>query len=293
MSTETLLLLADSGSTKTEWRLMTQDEVLEGFRTRGFNPNVMSFEQMRSQLQSEVVPQLKRQVPHQIVFFGASFSVQAYCQPFEVMLAEVLGTPKSNVQVGHDLEAAARSVCQDEAGIACILGTGSNSCLYNGKEILRSRGGHGYLLGDEGSGADMGKRLIKALLDGELEPEVRDSFLSKQGKDIYAIRNGVYHAERPNVFLAGFTQFISGHLQHPQIRSIVTESFDAFLKKTVVRYDGYKDLPCYFVGSVASVYQHLLEERCRLQGVRFKGAVADPIHGLVQYYQRHFPVNAQ
>jgi N-acetylglucosamine kinase-like BadF-type ATPase len=272
---------------------MTQDEVLEGFRTRGFNPNVMSFEQMRSQLLSEVLPQLKRQVPHEIIFFGASFSVQAYCEPFEVMLAEVIGTNKHHVRVGHDLEAAARSVCQDQAGIACILGTGSNSCLYDGKEILRSRGGHGYLLGDEGSGADMGKRLIKALLDGDLDPDLRDSFLAKQGKDLYALRNGVYHAERPNVHLASFTQFISGHLQHHQIRSIVTDSFDAFLKKTVLRYDGYKELPCYFVGSVASVYQHLLEERCKAHGVKFKGAVSDPIHGLVQYYQRHFPVHAK
>lgn len=284
------ILLAESGATKTEWRLLDSDHVLHAFHGAGFNANVQSFEQIEAQLRTEVLPVL-RPLPSaqgvKIVFYGSGFSNPSYCRRMEQVMAQVFAEQQPPaIHAMHDMLAAARAAAQDQPAVVCILGTGSNSCYYDGKSVVRSRGGFGYLFGDEGSGAHLGRMLLKGFLDEELPLDIQADFEAAQGMDIYALKNQVYKAEKPNVMLAALAPFVSKYTHRPEINAMVRNCFDAFVQKTIARYDGYRDLPLFVIGSIASHFRDCLRDACEAADAPIPQLVPKPIEGLVRFHQR-------
>lgn len=182
-----------------------------------------------------------------------------------------------------DLLAAARSVCRRNAGIACIIGTGSNSCFYDGTEIISNVSPLGFILGDEGSGAVLGKLLVGDVLKNQLPVALREEFMQHYNLTTAEIIDRVYRKPFPNRFLAGFSPFLAKHIQLPQVRSIVEGSFRGFFKRNVMQYD-YQSHPVHLVGSVAFYYQDILKEIAAEYGVRLGTIVREPMDGLISYH---------
>ena len=179
--------------------------------------------------------------------------------------------------------AAARGLCGHEAGIVCILGTGSNSCFYNGKEIVNNVSPLGFILGDEGSGAVLGKLLVGDILKNQLSPAVKEAFLKQFDLTAPEIIDRVYRQPFPNRFLASLSPFIAQHLEEPGIRRLVLNSFIAFLRRNVMQYD-YAQYPAHFIGSVAYCYREILQEAAQETGVNIGKILQSPMEGLIRYH---------
>jgi len=282
-----MMLLAESGATKTEWRMLDRNRVVRAFRTAGFNPNVQTFEAIVAQIDAEIRPVVGGLNIAHIHFYGAGFSTPSFCAQMEAALATLV--EEVTVCVEHDLLGAARSVAADSPAIVCILGTGSNSCVYDGRSIVRQLGGHGYLFGDEGSGADIGKRILKALLDEEMSPEVLDAYVRQMGETPLRTKNRIYAEAKPNVALARLTYFAEALAEHPDVHGHIFTSLQQFLLTTVMRYPEFGTLPVSFVGSVAEVFWPTLSLLCDHYGVQVNAVERYPIDGLVRYHQTHAP----
>lgn len=276
-----MYLLAESGSTKTDWIYFNGSGILESFRTVGINPMVQSEAEIREGPMAELVEQLKA-VPEAIYFYGAGLRTGDKRDLVRDLLAEHF--PNSTLQVDHDLLGAARATCGHEAGITCILGTGSNSCWYDGEQITYEIGGNGYLFGDEGSGADLGRHLIKRALDIELPGEIIKEIEAWAGKPMLEIRNDAFKHPQPNYYFAGFSRFIHAKLDKPTIRVFVISRFTEFLTRTVMRYAGYQDMPIHFVGSIAALYQYELAEACGYMKLKPGRVLQAPAEALVNYH---------
>lgn len=179
--------------------------------------------------------------------------------------------------------AAARSLCGHEPGIACILGTGSNSCFYDGQDIINNVSPLGFILGDEGSGAVLGKLLIGDILKNQLSAALKEEFLKQLGLTAPEIIDRVYRQPFPNRFLASLSPFLAQHIEEPAIHALVLGSFKAFLQRNVMQYD-YKTYPAHFIGSVAHCYESLLQEASQASGVQIGRIFKSPMEGLIQYH---------
>lgn len=180
--------------------------------------------------------------------------------------------------------AAARSLCGHEPGIACILGTGSNSCFYDGQDIINNVSPLGFILGDEGSGAVLGKLLIGDILKNQLSAALKEEFLKQLGLTAPEIIDRVYRQPFPNRFLASLSPFLAQHIEEPDIHKLVLSSFIAFLRRNVTQYD-YQQYPVHFIGSVAYCYREILEEALQQTGIRQGKILQSPMEGLIQYHQ--------
>ena len=279
------LLLAESGASKTEWRLIDETDTLLAFRAGGINANVQRFPDIAAALKTEVAPRVADMPPGLVYFYGASFARPEFNEPMAALLAETTGATRAVVR--HDLLAASRAAAGREPAVVCILGSGSNACLYDGKQITAQRGGHGYLFGDEGSGADLGKRLLKGLLDEELPSEFAAQFQAEFGADPTAYKHYTYAAERPNVRLAALAPFVRGRLSLPEVAALAEAAFGDFLDKTVRRLPGAKDLPVHFVGSVAFHFRETLIQVCAARNIVPGKIIAAPIDNLVRFHQQY------
>lgn len=180
--------------------------------------------------------------------------------------------------------AAARATCGSSKGMIGILGTGSNSCLYNGQSIIENVAALGYILGDNGSGADIGKTFIKAYLANELPSDIRDDFNSQYNLSLTDILDAVYKQPLPNRFLAGFSLFVGRYLNDPYVKSMIKARFKLFFEKNICRYTNYKDYQLYLVGSVASNYESLIKEVAREFDVEVGKIIRKPIEHLVDFH---------
>lgn len=277
-----MYLLADSGATKTEWIVFDSDGIKETIRTGGINPMVQSEVHIRTGPLRDLDEVLRERQIEKVFYYGAGLRTPDKRELMARLLQEFL--PHAALEVEHDLLGAARAVCQNEAGIACILGTGSNSCWFDGKTLVAELGGHGYLLGDEGSGADLGKTLIKAGLDMELPQDLKGKLETYAGKSLLDIRNEAYLHDRPNYFFAQFSRFIKENLENPTLRMLVISRFTTFLSKTVMKYQGRGDLPIHFVGSVAEVYKYELAKACDMLQLKPGRVLQAPAEALVKYH---------
>lgn len=251
----------------------------------------MSIDQIERQLTEEVIPQLKENSISRIYFYGAGLSTSENCHGMQEILSLVFNTDE--VIVAHDLLAAAHATAGDESAIVCILGTGSNSGFYNGSSIEFGYGGNGYILGDEGSAADIGKRLLKGILDENFPNQIRQKFEEYTGMNIQEVRNQVYRAEKPNVYLASLCQFISANLQYHILLKPVTNSISDFLINTVCRYDRYQELPVHFVGSISYHYSPILLYLCKDKNINIGRIIEKPIEQLIKYHMRNIQSNCQ
>lgn len=278
-----MILIADSGSTKTDWCVVLEGTPIKRITTKGINPFFQSEEEIQQELTISLLPQLPERTVNSVYFYGAG------CTPEKApILRRAIADSLSvvgNIKAHSDMLAAARGLCGHEAGIACILGTGSNSCFYNGEDIVNNISPLGFILGDEGSGAVLGKLLVGDILKNQLSPAIKEAFLKQFDLTAPEIIDRVYRQPFPNRFLASLSPFIAQHLEEPAIRALVFNSFTAFLRRNVMQYD-YEKYPVHFIGSVAACYKEILQEAALEMGIRIGKILQSPMEGLIQYHQR-------
>lgn len=281
-----MILIADSGSTKTDWRIIQDDGQIQQAKTLGFNPFYQDREEILYELQNVLLPQIASpELVTAIHFYGAGCSTEKNI----LLINEVpkMVFPVARVNAHTDMLAAARAVCLNEPGIVGILGTGSNTCLYDGDDIVYSRPNLGFILGDEGSGSYMGKALITAYLYGDLPAHLLEKF-TKRYNDISRaeILENIYKKPFPNRYLASFSRFLYHNLKDPFIYRLVYESFSILLDKHIMRYENLSDYKVHFVGSVAFYYSNILRQVANDKGVTLRNIMETPIAGLTLYHQK-------
>jgi len=274
-----MLLIADSGSTKTDWKLIGANTDVY-FQASGINPFYMSNEQVLSELKMNVVPHINQQ-PEQLYFYGAGITGNQK-ERMEQILSELFSGSK--IYAESDLLGAARALCGNEEGIACIMGTGANSCLYDGEKIIDNIPPLGFIQGDEGSGAVLGKKLITMYLKRELSEELSDKFKKQYGLDTSKILRKVYQEAFPNRFLAEFAKFIYQNIEHEQMYQLVYESFIEFLERNVFKYAKYKKLKIHFVGSIAFYFRDIIEKIFSEKKLKLGKIIKSPLDELGKYH---------
>ena len=277
-----MYLVADSGSTKTDWRLIGEGREMQHLSTDGINPYYATEQQITTTAQSLLEAGIPRWQISNIVFYGAGCHGAERNARVYNALSRVF--TQADVLVYNDLTAAARATCGTEAGIACILGTGSNSGLYNGHDIEDTIPNLGFYAGDEGSGSHLGKKLLRGYFYREFPKGVQAAFEAAYPEGRDEIMNRMYNSRRPNVYLASFATFMTFQQHMPYIRELVAESFEEFLRRNVSKYEGSDRLPVHFVGSVGSAFKEVLEEACKAAGIRLGQVVRKPIELLVEYH---------
>jgi N-acetylglucosamine kinase-like BadF-type ATPase len=274
------ILLADGGSTKVDWRLVERGVEVKRVTTSGANPFFRTREDIAGELKSALVPALAGHRPDAVYFFGAG-CVADRRDIVAGAIADTIDTPY--IEVDSDLLAAARGLCGTRPGIACILGTGSNSCFWDGHQIREHIPPLGYLLGDEGSGAVLGRLFLGACLKGVLTNGVRERFLELYGFTTAAVLEAVYRGPHPNRFLASMSPFIAANLHDASVRDLVAGAFRDFFVRNVMRYD-YLDNEAHFTGSIAHHYEPLLRRTAASLGVAIGTVTQSPMEGLISYY---------
>lgn len=277
-----MILIADGGSTKTDWRLIKEGREYKQVQTPGFNPYLVGTEDIVEILWKELQPYIDNTAVTEVHYYGAGCSTPVKNMIVETAFEKVF--PNARININHDLLAAAHALCGDTEGIAAILGTGSNSCYYDGKEIKEGIFSLGYFFGDEGSGAYLGKQLLTAFLHKELPVEIELKLKEEYPKSLESILDAVYTKPAPSRFLASFSRFISSNLNHPFIYNLVKDAFKAFYKYQVCCYSRHMEVPVHFVGSVAYHYQDLLIETGKEFGIKTGKFIKAPIDGLVEYH---------
>jgi len=277
-----LILIADSGSTKTEWCLLNGNKKTKVI-TQGISPYFLTGEQVIEIINKELLPKLKKAAPDQVFFYGTGCSNPANVKMIRKSIQTVFSG--ADVKVDHDLAGAAKALCGDSKGIACILGTGSNSCYYNGKRIVKNSPGLGYVLGDEGSGTYLGRKVIQYYLYNTFDPDLMDRFNAKYQTNITEILNAVYKKPLPNRYLAGFAGFLAENRGHFMIENIIEDGFNDFFFNHIYKYRESWTLPIHFVGSIAWGFRDVLKEMCHSYELQLGKILQNPMDGLIKYHQ--------
>lgn len=273
-----MILIADSGSTKTDW-CMGDNPIIH---TSGINPFHQSAEQIQQILTKELGSQLSPDATiSAIYFYGAGCTPEK--KPILERALQAL-YPQAYVEVQSDLLGAARALCGKESGIACILGTGSNSCYYDGTHIVSNVSPLGYILGDEGSGAVLGKRLVGDCLKKQLPPSLCEAFLQTFQLTPAEIIEKVYRQPQANRFLASLTPFLSTHREIPEIHRLLISCFTDFFQRNILQYP-YSNNLTHFVGSIAWYFQEEVKEAAQLSGIQTGKFIQSPIEELRKYHQ--------
>ncbi|MBL0020687.1 MAG: hypothetical protein IPP17_30700 [Bacteroidetes bacterium] len=275
-------LLAESGGTKTQWYLYDAQGLQREFRTSGFNPNVQSATEIEAQQRADWGQELPVGLGLQLDFTVRVLGHQGT----EAIVRGILTSlfPGLTLNLRTDMLAAALATCGDAPGIVCILGTGSNCCFWDGQKITGNLGSHGYLFSDEGSGADLGRAIVSAALNGELPHHIEHKFRDWAGKPFLEIRTEIYHSPKINAALAHYSRFLAEHLDDPTIRMMVVARFMAFLNRTVLRMRDYRQTPIHFVGSISEVYQAPLREALSMLQLAPASVTAAPGEKLLAYH---------
>jgi len=280
-----MLLIADSGSTKTTWCLSDRkSDKLITLQTDGINP----FYQDENAIFQTLAGQFGviEETIDEIHFYGAGCANAEVNNIVKKALKRFFKT--DCIEIQSDLLAAARALCQRNPGIACIMGTGSNSCYYNGYEIEQHVSPLGFILGDEGSGAVLGKRLLADVLKNQLPSHIIQLFFEQYKTNRNEILENIYRKPFPNRYAAGFTTFIGSHIDEPSLEQLVTTEFELFLKRNVLQYQNCGDLEINFTGSIAFYFQKQLNTACGLFNLRPGKITKDPMNGLIEYHNKNY-----
>lgn len=279
-----MILIADSGATKADWALFDGQGDSQLVHTRGFNPVVHPRDIFAEEVAKLSADLITGKEPKQIFYYGAG----CWDARRKQVIREVLTShwPHAEIEVMHDLLAAARSTCGREPGIACILGTGSNTCLYDGETVIDNVTNLGYLLGDEGSGSDLGRRFLRAYYYRELDSQLNSAFEEWNMVDAATVRDQIYESEMPNTYLASFTRFVGEHKSHPQIQRLIYDGFADFLDRHVRKYKGHLSLPIHFIGSIAFHFQDILLSVLHARGMQEGKFIQKPIDELVEFHSQ-------
>lgn len=277
-------LIADAGSTKISWAFIAPDGTTRYFRTRGLNPAISDDRTIRNLLLQELLPEwnaLQQEETHTEIHYYGAGCLPAVCRRMEDILTGTI--PDSSATADSDLSGAARALCRHEAGIACILGTGSNSCLYDGDTIVQHVSPLGYILGDEGSGTALGKRLLGDLLKGLLPAELSRKFTERYGLEEADIIRKTYREPEANRFLASFCPFLKENRSYPEVHRIISTCFRSFFERNIENYRS-PQLPVHFAGSIALHFKEELEATAREYGYHIGKILSEPIKDLVAYH---------
>lgn len=275
-----MILIADSGSTKTDWCLVDNGVLVKQIFTKGTNPFFQTEDEISAEVSENLLPYLDTAKVDAVWFYGAGCAFPEKNEIVRAAIARHLDVP---IEVGSDLLGAARGLCGRQPGIACILGTGSNSCFYDGKEIVSNVSPLGFILGDEGSGAVLGKMLVGDVLKNQLPAALKEEFLARYELTPAIILERVYKKPFPNRFLASLSPFLVEHLDVPEIHTLVQNGFKAFFERNVKQYD-YKQYPVHLIGSLAYYYRSVLQEAAEQTGVRLGTIKQSPMEGLISYH---------
>ncbi len=278
-----MFVVADMGSTKTDWAFVDQDKKVTLIKTQGFNPYFYSTEDIKLLLAPEFADKdIAWDKISNVYFYGSGCSAGEKCELVKNALSPFF--PKANIFVTHDLLGSAHALCGREKGVACILGTGANTCLYDGEKIVANVTSAGFLLGDEGSGADLGRELIKYYLYGELPKDIEQIFENEYKITRQSLVGEVYSTKHPNAYCATYSRFLAAHKENAVIQKLIEERFDEFFKRHVSKYEGYQKLPINFIGSVAFYFSAQLEKVAKKYGTQLGIIIQTPMEKLIDFH---------
>ncbi len=277
-----MILIADSGSSKTDWLVLSEKETLP-FYGKGLNPVVASASLIAKELQTIFSNKSWRPAITQIYFFGAGCWNEATSRTISNALAPLF--PTATIEVASDILGAIKATCGDNEGITCILGTGSNSCWYDGSSIKDQIPSLGYQLGDEGGGAYLGKQLLRHYFYRELPEDLQRDFIAQYPITKQEVIHRLYQQQGGNRYLASFAPFLKEQQPHPFVKQLLKDSFDEFLVRHVLKYQVNQAVPIHFIGSIAFHFQAILKERIAVHQLQMGTIVDKPILGLERYFR--------
>jgi N-acetylglucosamine kinase-like BadF-type ATPase len=277
-----MILLADGGSTKVDWRLIENGKEIKQVFTKGANPFFRTREDISREIKASLSPEIKEYTIDSVHFFGAGCANPEKNDIVRSAIADSITT--SEIEVDTDMLGAARGLCGHEKGIACIIGTGSNSCFYDGNRIVENVSPLGYILGDEGSGAVIGRLFVGALLKNQLTGGLKEAFLREYGLSPTDIMEKVYRQPLANRFLAGFAPFIKRNIGDKSVENIVYHSFKEFYLRNVMQYD-YEHNIINFTGSIAFHFRDILRRAGEDLGLKTGRIEQSPMEGLISYFE--------
>lgn len=275
-----MILIADSGATKTDWYAGTNPDNGQLIETSGINPFHLKEEDVFRIIREQLVAQLANADSCTAVYFYGAGCIPEKTAVIRRSLEHFF--PRADIQIHTDLLGAARALCGRQPGIACILGTGSNSCLYDGTQITDNISPLGYILGDEGSGACIGKRFIADCLKRQLPKQVSEDFFREYKLTPADVLDRVYRQPQANLFLSAITPYIYRHKDIPAIQTLLTDCFAEFFRRNVLQYT--QQLPVSFVGSIACIFEQELREAASRCGLQVDKIIKQPIHSLIAYH---------
>lgn len=278
-----MILIADGGSTKTNWCLLSGSGATTYFNTEGYNPFFVDAAYILNSLLKSLPTEIAAEEVRQIYYYGAGVHNSEKAAVVSEALSQVF--TQSQVEVSHDLLAAARALLGDKAGFAAILGTGTNTCIYDGKEIVQNISSAAYILGDEGSGCHIGKKVLTDYIRGYMPEDVRKAFWEKYQITSDEVMNAVYSQPLANRFCAGFSKFCSdAEVDSAYSRAVVSSAFDDFFHNLVTGYPHYQDYSFNCIGSIAHEFSDILAEKVAKHDMQMGRIVRSPIGDLVQYH---------
>lgn len=278
-----MILVADSGSTKTDWMGYSPNEQIS-FSTQGINPYFLNAHDIFKLFSKKKDIAQYASLVKEVYFFGAGCSSPDKIEVISNGISSFF--TNAYVAVDHDLMGSAYATCGEKPGLTCILGTGSNISYYDGQRLHHGIHGLGYVLGDEGSGTWFGRRLITAYLYHQMPAELSSAFGEMYHIDKESVITNVYQKSAPNTYMASISRFMADHLEHPFIMDLLRAGFQEFVDTNIKDYADYKTLDCHFVGSIAFYYQDILKEVCAKNHVNVGQILQKPIQGIYQYILR-------
>ena len=277
-----MILIADSGSTKCNWAACNKEgNVIKKYKTIGFHPYFITEKEILEELNSSGLKNLKEEITA-VFFYGAGCSSKELNQIIKNPFKDFFLNAKVNIY--HDLNAACYSMYDGDPAIICILGTGSNSCLFDGKQIYQHAPALGFILGDEASGNYFGRKIINLYFNNQLDYKLRSIYEKKYKTDIVTIKSNVYNNSRPNAFLANFFPFVSENKKHPQIQKIISDALNIFFTLHIKCFENYKDMKIHFIGSVAFFLKDEILKVSKNHKCNIGNIVRDPLEKLIHYH---------
>jgi len=276
-----MIIIADSGSTKTQWLIISDNKQSEIIFSEGINPYFLDVDEIRS-IVKDCFSSFDIAEVEKVFFYGAGCALAEKCAIVSSALS--MEFSKASIQVASDLLASAHALFGSKQGVACILGTGSNAAVYDGANFTDKIQSVGYLLGDEGSGSYIGRQLLQAYLRKEMPKQLMHDFSEMFSLDRSVVLDHVYKKPFPNRYLASFTSFASEHYQSAFIQDTIRSSFHDFIKYQLNTLSFDKDLPVGFVGSIAFYFQDILRNELEIAHYNTGQILKEPIHNLMEYY---------
>ncbi|MFA6925308.1 MAG: ATPase [Bacteroidales bacterium] len=277
-----MLLIADSGSTKTNWCLINNKNKTFYFSSTGLNPYFIGSSEIKKELRKRIIPFVESKKINEIFFYGAGCSVHKKCDIVKNALNELF--PSSYIEINSDLLGAARALLGNKPGIAGILGTGSNCCYYDGKKIKQKIISLGFILGDEGSGADIGKKFIKSYLENKLPSDIKAIFEKNFHLSTVEVLHFIYNKSHPSKFLASFVPFISENIKNDFLYNIVHTSITEYFKNQVITMSDFKNRKFSCIGSIAFAFKDIVSKTAKENNINLNKIIKDPVPELINFH---------